>query len=583
MISAFSFLPEPWPSWLKRSVAFVIDRVTAIHRLNQRYQTQGFAGLSPEQFTRQFIAQFNLQISCQMPALPTNGPLIIVANHPFGGLEGVVMAHLLAQQRSDVKILANRMLGIFTELSDYFIYTNPLKAGASGNLSSLKTALAHLKTGGTLLVFPAGRVSYPQGTDNAVLDHRWHRSVAMLAKQSQAPIISCFISGQNRPGFYLAGKLWYRLRMILLVRELLVSNHKSFSVTFSQPIQELLPVADHHNTDLLQLVTYLQDPAYQQHWPTEESQPEQALAPAQAKATLSAELAALPEGQKLAQFKHYSSYYCSQAQCPSVVEEIRLLREANFRLLDEGSGKAQDGDQFDQSYTHLLVFDHQAERIIGAYRMGQTDNLLQQSGIAGLYLSRMFDFSSQFINQQQPCLEMGRSFIVADQQRSFHGLLLLFRGIAAFVSQFPRYRVLYGTVSLSRQYTPLSVSLIQKFLTQPDANVRAKLPFSHPVHPALAEYLARQPRDIDSLDWLVRQIEPDGKGVPVLVRQYHQLGARFYCVGIDPNFAATPGLLLSVDISQAPEKLQKLFFADLLPVYKQRVSDAALLQGAPST
>ncbi|MDP5188827.1 hypothetical protein, partial [Rheinheimera baltica] len=96
-------------------------------------------------------------------------------------------------------------------------------------------------------------------------------------------------------------------------------------------------------------------------------------------------------------------------------------------------------------------------------------------------------------------------------------------------------------------------------------------------------YLARQPRDIDSLDWLVRQIEPDGKGVPVLVRQYHQLGARFYCVGIDPNFAATPGLLLSVDISQAPEKLQKLFFADLLPVYKQRVSDAALLQGAPST
>ena len=84
--------------------------------------------------------------------LPNGVPLIIVANHPFGGLEGVVMAHLLAQQRSDVKILANRMLGIFTELSDYFIYTNPLKAGASGNLSSLKTALGQLKTGCTLLV-----------------------------------------------------------------------------------------------------------------------------------------------------------------------------------------------------------------------------------------------------------------------------------------------------------------------------------------------------------------------------------------------------------------------------------------------
>ena len=561
----------------------MIDRITAIHRLNQRYQTQGFAGLPPKQFTRQFIAQFNLQISCQIPALPPNGPLIIVANHPFGGLEGVVMAHVLAQQRPDVKILANRMLSIFTELSGYFIYTNPLKAGASGNLSSLKTALCHLKAGGVLLVFPAGRVSYPQGSCDAVLDHPWHRSVAMLAQQSQATIISCFISGQNRPRFYRAGKLWYRLRMLLLVRELLASENKAFSLTFSQPIQELPHVAAQHNTDLLQLVTYLQDPAYQQPWPADENQAEQTLAPAQPKEKLRAELAALPAEQKLVQFKHYGSYYCSQMQCPAVVEEIRLLREANFRLFDEGSGKPQDGDGFDHSYTHLLVFDHQAGRIIGAYRMGQTDNLLGQSGMAGLYLSRMFDFASGFINQKQPCLEMGRSFIVADQQRSFHGLLLLFRSIAAFVTQFPHYRVLYGTVSLSRQYTPLSVCLMQQFLTQPDANVSAKLPFSYPVHPALIEYLARQPRDIDSLDWLIRQIEPDGKGVPVLVRQYHQLGARFYCVGIDPNFAATPGLLLSVDISHAPEKLQKLFFADLLPLYKQRVSDAALLQGAPST
>jgi hypothetical protein len=157
---------------------------------------------------------------------------------------------------------------------------------------------------------------------------------------------------------------------------------------------------------------------------------------------------------------------------------------------------------------------------------------------------------------------MGRSFVVAGKQCSYNPLLLLFKGIGAFVCRFPRYRVLYGTVSLSCQYQPLSVLLIEQFLATPSDAVRAKKRFDHPVPPELTEYLAGYPRDIESLDWLVSQIEPDHKGLPVLVRQYHQLGARFYGVGIDPNFSGTPGLLLSVDLLAAPAKLLKRYLGE---------------------
>lgn len=105
---------------------------------------------------------------------------------------------------------------------------------------------------------------------------------------------------------------------------------------------------------------------------------------------------------------------------------------------------------------------------------------------------------------------------------------------------------------------------MSRVLAHPSEHVKARQPFDHLENPELLTFLEQNPLNIDDLDMLIRQIEPDGKGLPVLVRQYHQLGARFYAVGIDPNFASTPGFLLSVDLKTAPYKQLKLFFANSL-------------------
>ena len=565
-----------------------IDRLLGLHQLNRWYQQEGLAGLSTDSFLDTFIARFGtmVRLNGDLSAIPLSGAALVVANHPLGALEGVVLAWLLRQHRADVKILANQSLRVFPEIADSFIFTNPITPNAPGNLTSLRQCHTHLRQGGLLVVFPAGRVSYPPRVGEDIRDHPWDRMIAALRKHTALPVVPIYIAGRNRKRFYVLGLLHYRFRLLMLVREFLAKRQQPLALyPAAKPMTPFIESSLEMETDSYRLLTYLQDPRYRQAWSTETKKVSmQPIAPAQPPVVLHEEVAKLPPEHCVASYKQYRCYYAKQHHCPAIVEEIRRLREQCFRELDEGSGLPQDGDAFDSCYWHLFVFDTTHHRIIGAYRMGATDVLGAASDPTAMYLSRMFDFSPKFVNRTRPCLEMGRSFIIPSQQKSFHGLLLLFRGIAGFVRQHPQYQTLYGTVSLTKQYQPVSVQIINTLLTRPDPEVRAKHPFVHPLHPELTRF-AEQYRDASQVlaltDYLVRQIEPDGKGIPVLLKQYYHLGARFYEIGIDAHFASTPGLLLQVEIQKIPEKSFKLFFVDApsrVPIQTERLTSCQTLQ-----
>jgi putative hemolysin len=211
---------------------------------------------------------------------------------------------------------------------------------------------------------------------------------------------------------------------------------------------------------------------------------------------------------------------------------------------------------------HLFIFDNVNNQITGAYRIGQTDILQKQGDLSQLYLSQIFTFNKDFINQQEPCLEMGRSFIIASEQKNYHSLLLLWKGIGAFVAQNPKYRTFYGTVSLSKQYDPRSVSIMEKTMIKSSTGVIAKTAFTGKLHPEVTQFIERNTISLSELSVMINAIEEDGKDIPVLLKQYNKLGAKFHCMAIDTNFNQTPGLLLSVHFPSAPEKLLKLYLGD---------------------
>jgi putative hemolysin len=569
-----SLAANTWLGFLLKVLGPILDRLLGLAKLRKIYINGKLSGLDKQTFSKQLLAELGVQISGGegvLAKVPLHDRCIVVCNHPYGMIEGVIIAHLLTSLRPDTKIMANVGLKIFKEIKDYFIFANPLKPKAAINTSAIKQCYRHVKNEGLLVVFPAGRVSFFNAKQRRITDGDWNRLAVQLAQKTQTPILPVFISGTNSALFHRMGRIYYRFRLLMLAREMLKLQRHTIDLQTNnllhfKQLNEFGGIEKMN--DFVRLQCYLNDKNYFTPWLVDvETKPFKTIIALADKAIMTTELSQLPKEQCLVNFKSFSVYYGYQQQIPTCVQEITRLREVTFRTLNEGSGEPCDTDEFDATYMHLFIFDHKNEEIIGAYRIGQTDLLQNQGGLSQLYLSQMFNFQAEFINQQQPCLEMGRSFIVEDHQNSFHGLLLLWKGIGAFVCQNPRYRTLYGTVSLSKLYDPRSVSLIDEVMVTSATGVTAKTPFENQLHPEVKAFVSTNTVNSEQLSAIISGIETDGKDTPVLLKQYAKLGATFHCTGIDTNFNHTPGLLLSVDLPSAPEKLLKLYLGKAKAAY----------------
>jgi len=566
-----SILPNTFIGKLLRIVSPLLDKILGVSKLRTLYLSCDFIGLNKQDFSKKLLAELGVKTSGGediIDQLPKSGRCIVVCNHPYGMIEGVIIAHLLTAFRSDTKIMANVGLQIFKEIKSYFIFANPLKPKSALNTSAIKQCFKHIKNDGLLVVFPAGRVSFYQSDKQRITDGDWNRLAIQLSLKTKTPILPVFISGGNSDLFHRMGRIYYRFRLMMLVREMFKLHQHEIELKANKLI-EVKQLETFNNVEsmnkFIRVQCYLNDKKYYTPWLDVTSEPSQSvrvfeniIAPA-SKSMMKEELDNLSENQHLLDFKSFSVYYGYKNQIPLCVQEITRLREITFRKLDEGSGQPCDTDKYDKTYMHLFVFDHRKDEIIGAYRIGQTDILQKDGDKSQLYLSQMFNFEAEFINQRQPCLEMGRSFIIEKHQNSFYGLLLLWKGIGAFVCQNPHYRTLYGTVSLSKLYDPRSVALMNAIMVTDNEGVNARVPFKGQLHPEVQEFIEPNEITLNQLSALVMGVESDGKDVPVLLRQYSKLGAKFHCTGIDTNFNDTPGLLLSVDLPKAPDKLLKLY------------------------
>jgi putative hemolysin len=164
-----------------------------------------------------------------------------------------------------------------------------------------------------------------------------------------------------------------------------------------------------------------------------------------------------------------------------------------------------------------------------------------------------------------PSLELGRSFIRPEYQRQFAPLLLLWKGIGVWVSRHPEYSTLIGAVSVSNQYSPASRELIARYFEKQNAAeewrgaVRARRPLrGNLVQKWETEALCSLLPDVEDLSAPIADLEPDGKGIPILVRQYVKLGGKLLAFSVDPRFANTLDGFVMVDLSRtSPEILAR--------------------------
>jgi putative hemolysin len=470
--------------------------------------------------------------------IPKNGPLVIVANHPFGIIEGPVLGAMLDRIRQDVLFVTNSMLAELQELAPHLIAVDPFGDAVHANSGPVRRALRHLRAGGALVVFPAGEVSSLRAPIGRVADGPWNTMAARLAMAARAQVVPCFFQGQNGAGFQLAGLVHPRLRTLLLPSELLRRRNTRVRLAVGQPLQ----AGRFHNakvlTDHLRTRTYSLAPRLRQR----------PIATAFPATGITQEIARLKPALSAGEFDVFIE---RAGSIPCALREIGRMREITFRAAGEGSGKPLDLDEFDSRYWHIFLWNRNRAEIAGAYRAADGADTRE------LYTRTLFHFPRSWNDVASRGIELGRSFVSPAYQRQFQPLLLLWKGIGALVMRLPHVRYVFGAVSISADYTAASRSAIAAHFSAWPRGFFPRNPLTHALTWKLG---SERCADLEALESRVTELEPDAKGLPVLVRHYLNLGGEILCLNLDPRFGNTLDGLVLLDLRKTPEKLLSRYF-----------------------
>ncbi len=535
----------------------LITRVLGLHSLLTEYEKMPLAE-TPWDFGHATLQQLHISLDHQgesLDALAEPGPALVFANHPFGGVEGVILAALCGTLRHDFKLLANEMLTRIPELAPMIIPVDVSGKNQRENMQSVRQAVRHVEQGGALGIFPSGMVAHWQMNTKTIVEPVWQSLCGRLARQAHIKAIPIYFKGRNSMLFHAAGCIHPMLRTVLLPRELWGRRNSTVDFVVGKPVDGSVLHAlknDAARTALMRIrceqLGVTKEDVTDKIWPVPVAQacPHEQLQ---------------QEGQKfldretLATEGRYAVFAIQGHESSCILQEIGRLREETFRLVGEGSGNERDTDSFDKDYTHLVLWDVEKNTIAGAYRvrcfMPEEAHQSQEK----LYLASLFDIQTPFYEQCANSMELGRAFVKPEYQRDYVPLMLLWKGIGRMIVRH-KLRTLFGPCSMGLGYTDASAHILRQTL---EAN--------HWEHD-LCQYTQgkRQPRDfagpnapnVQGLDYkmankMVKDIEGD-KGLPILFKHYLQLGGRIAAFHEDKDFGTLDALLV-VDLAHTPEKV----------------------------
>jgi putative hemolysin len=581
---------EPLKSFLE-PVEPAIQKLLGVDRLAEMLRSACLEAEGRDVFER-LLARLNVTYCMEaedVARIPATGPVVVAANHPFGFLEAAILAAVLGRVRRDFKIMANSLLASVPELRDGFIFVNPY--GGSGsvreNRKPMRECLEWLGQGGMLVLFPAGDVARLNWKDRGIVDPPWNPSVGRLILAAGCSTLPVYFKGANGFGFQLMGALHPRLRTANLPREMLNKSGKRIELRIGRPVaaRALKGFAGGPEAiEYLRFRTFLLASRHAEPtrnffrlppgFPRKQPAPLAAEMPRERLIEETGRLSPICENEE------FAVYLAPAGDIPNVLREIGRLRELTFRGAGEGTGNALDLDAFDPHYLHLFLWSKRAHEVAGAYRLAPTAEVLPRFGVEGLYSSTLFYLSPELFERTGPALELGRSFVRPEYQKQYAPLLLLWKGITRYVAAHPECGVLFGAVSISNDYNPVSRSLLVRFLeTQTETGlarlVRPRRPYrplnvAHSPGRAMSRFL----QDVEELSAPIADLERDGKGVPILIKQYMRAGGRVLGFNIDPRFSNVLDALMMADLRRAP--------LPILERYMGRAAASAFLSHAGS-
>jgi putative hemolysin len=551
-------------------MAQALMRIFRYNRLNRVY-TNTYDS-DPAVFINSILDHLDIKYEIsekELTNIPGNGPFITVSNHPFGGIDALILLKILMKRRPDVKVTANFLLQKIDPLKKLIVPA--AGEGGSGdekfNPDIISEAIDHVREGHGLALFPAGEVSTYQAESGLIIDREWQELVLMAVRSAGVPVIPVYFHGTNSRWFHILDRIHPLLGTAGLGPELIKKRHKVIKVRVGQAITVKEQVGF---GDVARFGRYLRARTYSLGTSLE-ARPfftgfrrrrilrQEPVAPAVDKKILRSEIDSVRHSCELFRTGNYSVFFAPTRAIPNMIREIGRLRELTFRAVGEGTNRSTDIDEYDFYYHHLIVWDEEASAVVGAYRIGKGNEILSQYGVKGFYINSLFRIDKAFEPLLAESLELGRSFVVPEYQKKAMSLFLLWKGLLTVLLRNSGYRWLIGPVSISNEFSEFSKSLIVEFVRnnfydrEMARHIKPRNRFKVQMDKRVDSdiIISSADRDISRVERVISDVD-NGYRIPVLLKKYLELNARIIGFNVDPDFNNCLDGLIMLDVYNIP-------------------------------
>lgn len=242
-------------------------RVLCIDKVNDLYDRNSF--IKGPDFAEAILKDIGVQYEVLNPevlkTLP-DGPFITISNHPYGHLDGVMLVDLFGHIRPDFKVMVNKFLGRIKTLDENFICVTPTgnerTAPTRDSIQGVKDAVAHIRSGGALGLFPAGAVSDLSLKDGCIRDRQWQEPVIRLIKKLNVPVVPVHFIDRNSNFYYSLGLIDWKVRLLRLVAEVFNKKGKQTRIAIGEIIS---PDQLSEFNDIKEFSDFLRNKVYNQY------------------------------------------------------------------------------------------------------------------------------------------------------------------------------------------------------------------------------------------------------------------------------------------------------------------------------
>ena len=543
-----------------------------INELYDRHKTTN--GLN---FIDAILEDLNITIDVSkedLTKIPKNKPFVLVANHPMGAIDGLILLKILLQENPNAKIMANFLLSKIEPIKDYFLEVNPFekRKEIKSSYSGIKAALQQINEGKPLGIFPAGEVStLSKIWYGSVQDRQWDLSIMKMIKKLNIPVIPLYFDVKNSPAFYFLASINSNLRTASLPKEIINAKNKVVKLKIGHPIsveQQKNCQSPEELRDMLFTRTYFLKNSIvkSQRQVTERTEENKVklkspIADRPSSLRVQTELNAI-SNSIIIQSGHYDLYYTPLYNAPSLLKLIGVEREHTFRAVGEGTQSAMDVDSFDLIYNHLILWDRVNHKLVGAYRLGFGQDLIKGGyGFEKLYTTTLFKMDGELKSFLSKCIEIGRSFITKEYQQKPTPLFILWKGLAKIALQNPQYQYFLGAASISNAYSKVSKSCMVMYLMHYhlDYTIAKYIEPNEPFIPRLTEgqqkcILNLGANHLKEMDKLISEIDPTSQKMPILIKKYLSQKAKVLAVNVDHNFSNSLDVLIYFDCKDIDQR-----------------------------